>query len=528
MEAGGRSLVRAAGTLSLLTLLSRVLGLVREQVFAALLGAGFYADAFNTAFRVPNLLRDLFAEGALSAAFVPAYARALAEGGPRRAHQLSSRLVTVLAAVLGPLLVLGFALSGALVHALAPGFGLVPGKLETTVTLTRVMLPFLALVSLAAVAMGMLNAEERFAWPAVSPALFNLVTIGWAAMLWALGLPAPQVALGWAVGILLGGAAQLAVQLPPLWRQGFRLRLEWAPRDPGIRTIGRLLAPATVGLAALQANILVSTVFASQQEGAVSWLQYAFRILYLPIGVFGVAVGTIATTGLARRAAVGDMAGLRETLSRSLSLIAFLTIPASVGLIVLSRPIVRLLFERGRFGPLDTENTAAAVSLYAIGLVAYTGVKVLAPAFYALGAPRAPLVASMTAVAANLAATVALHPVLGFRAIALGTALGSLVNAVILAGALHRRVGRVLTASLGSRLLRMALAAAVMALAVRLVQRAMEARAGTSGLAAQMLTGLGPIAAGVAVYALASIALRLPEASEVAGLLRRDRSPDPA
>ncbi|HEV7501990.1 MAG TPA: murein biosynthesis integral membrane protein MurJ [Vicinamibacteria bacterium] len=515
-------MLRAAGGISLLTLLSRVLGLVREQVFAALLGAGFYADAFNTAFRIPNLLRDLFAEGALSAAFVPAYARALAEGGPRRAHQVASRLLTVLAVVLAGLVLAGFALAGPLVRMLAPGFGLVPGKVETTVALTRVMLPFLPLVSCAAVAMGMLNAEERFAMPALSPALFNVVAIGWAAMLWSLGFPPAQVAMGWAVGILLGGVAQMVVQLPPLWSRGFRPRLEWAPRDPGVRAIGRLMAPATVGLAALQVNILVSTVFASQEEGAVSWLQYAFRILYLPIGVFGVAVGTIATTGLARRAAAGDLSGLRDTLFRSLSLAAFLTIPASVGLMVLGRPIVRLLFERGRFHPLDTENTAAAVSLYAIGLVAYTGVKVVAPAFYALGAPRVPLVASASAVATNLVVIAAFHPALGFRAIALGTALGALVNVIVLAGAMHIRVGGVLTSALGGRLARMGAGALAMAPAVWLAGRAVESRVGTAGLRAQALTGLVPILVGVAVYGLASTALRLPEAGEVLALFRRN------
>jgi putative peptidoglycan lipid II flippase len=519
----GRSMMKAAGIISAFTLLSRVLGLVREQVFAALLGAGFYADAFNTAFRIPNLLRDLFAEGALSAAFVPTYARALAEGGKPRAHQLASRLVTLLAVVLGGLVVAGLVFAGPLVRALAPGFDEVPGKLAITVTLTRLMLPFLPLVSFAAVTMGMLNAEEKYTMPAVAPAMFNLVTIGWAAMLWRLGYGPAQVAMGWAVGTLLGGAAQFLIQVPPLWKDGWRFRPEWAPSDPGLRSIGALMAPATVGLAAVQVNIFVSTIFASHEQGAVSWLQYAFRILYLPIGVFGVAVGTIATTGLARRAAAGDMQGLRDTLSRAIALVAFLTMPATVGLIVLGQPIVRLLFERGRFHALDTQNTATALALYSIGLVAYTGVKVLAPAFYALGTPRVPLLASASAVLTNLVVIGLLHGRLGYRAIALGTALGSLLNAFVLAGVFQRRIGGLLTGRLLGGLARMALAAGAMAPAIWFASRILEARLGTQGLVAQLVTGLGPIAVGAIVYFVVSRLLRLEEAHAILDAVRRRR-----
>jgi putative peptidoglycan lipid II flippase len=520
---GGRSMMRAAGLISALTLVSRVLGLVREQVFAALLGAGFYADAFNTAFRIPNLLRDLFAEGALSAAFVPTYTRALAQGGKQRAFQLSSRLLTLLAVILGGLVVAGFIFAWPLVRALAPGFESVSGKVPTTVTLTRVMLPFLPVVSFAAVTMGMLNAQERYALPAAAPAMFNLVTIGWAALLWARGFGPAEVALGWAIGTLLGGAAQFLIQVPPLVKDGWRFRPEWAPNDPDIRAIASLMGPATVGLAAVQVNIFVSTIFASHEPGAVSWLQYAFRVLYLPIGVFGVAVGTIATTGLARRAAAGDMDGLRDTLGRAVSLVGFLTMPATVGLIVLGVPIVRLLFERGRFHPLDTHNTATALALYSIGLVAYTGVKVLAPAFYALGKPRVPLLASASAVLTNLVVIATLHRALGYRAIALGTALGSLLNAVVLAGVFERRVGGLLTRRLFGRLLRMTLAAAVMAPAVWLAARALEARFGTQGLLAQVVTGLGPVALGGGVYAAASRLLHLPEADALVAAVRRRR-----
>jgi putative peptidoglycan lipid II flippase len=517
------SFLRAAGVISALTMGSRVLGLVREQVFAAFLGAGSYADAFQVAFRIPNLLRDLFAEGALSAAFVPTYAKALADGGRERAHRLSSRLLTVLGAILAVLLVLGYVFARQIVEFLAPGFD--PSKTALTIELTRIMLPFLPLVSFAAVAMGMLNAQGRFAVPAAAPAMFNVVTIVWAAGLWAMGFSPAQVVVGWAIGTVLGGAAQLLIQVPPLWREGWRYRPEWRPGDPGIRAIGRLMAPATVGLAAVEVNILVNTIFASHEDGAVAWLGYAFRVLYLPIGIFGVAVGTVATTGLAQRAAAGDTEGLRATLRQGLAAVAFLTIPATLGLILLRVPIVSLLFERGRFGPADTLATATALALYSIGLVAYTGVKVLAPAFYALGSPRVPLLASVSAVVTNLIVVVTLHGSIGYRAIALGTALGSLVNASVLFAVFQRRTGGLATRELGVSIAKTLAATAVMgATAWATLRLAAGAAGGLGRLADQLVAGLVPIAVAGAVYFAAAHALHIGEARTIVGaVLRRLR-----
>lgn len=512
--------MRAAGLVSALTLLSRVLGLVREQAFAALLGAGLHADAFQIAFRIPNLLRDLFAEGALSAAFVPTYARVLAEDGRESAHRLGSRLLTLLAVVLGALVVLGLLLASPLVGALAPGFDAVPGKAEITVLLTRVMLPFLPVVSFAAVAMGMLNAEERYGAPAVAPAMFNVVTILWGVLLWKLGLPPGQVVLGWAAGTLLGGVAQFLVQVPPLRRQGWRFRAEWAPSDPGIRRVGALMTPATVGLAAVQVNIFVNSVFASHEPGAVSWLNYAFRVLYLPIGIFGVALGTIATTGLARRAAEGDMEGLRETLRQSLRMLAFLTIPATAGLIATGPPVVRLLYEHGRFSALDTERTATALLFYSLGLVAYTGVKVLAPAFYALGMPRAPLLASVSAVLTNLLVNLSLYGLLGFRSVALGTSLGSLVNVLVLLAVFERRVGGLACHGLERALGKMIGLATLTGAAAWLAAESLAASLGTRGLPAQLAGGLLPVVGGVGVYLGGAWLLGLPEVRSFVAALR--------
>jgi len=521
-------MMRAAGLISGLTLVSRVLGLVREQVFAALLGAGMHADAFNIAFRIPNLLRDLFAEGALSAAFLPTYAAALARGGHEEAHRLARRLISALGVLLAALVAAGVLFAGPIVEVLAPGYGDVAGKTELTILLTRVMMPFLPLVSLAAVAMGMLNAQERFGAPAFAPAMFNVVSVTWGFGLWLLGFDARAVAVGWAIGTLLGGLAQLVAQLPSLRRDGFRFGWDWAPRDPGLLRIAALMGPATIGLAAVQINIFISSRFASHEPGAVSWLMYAFRILYLPIGVFGVALGTVAAAGLARSAAAGDAEGMRQTLRRALRMLLFLSVPATAGLWALGVPVVRLLFERGRFGGHDTDGTAAALAYYSLGLVAYTGVKVLAPAFYALGSPRVPLLGSALAVATNLAVILALHGRYGFRMVALGTALGSLLNAAALVLAFERRVGGLRGQGLLAAALRMSAAAAGMAAGCHLAARGLETVVGSHGLSAQLVTGLLPVVLGVVLYGALARLLGVPEIDTLLQLLRRRRGAAPA
>jgi putative peptidoglycan lipid II flippase len=267
----------------------------------------------------------------------------------------------------------------------------------------------------------------------------------------------------------------------------------------------------------------VNSYFASFQPSAVSWLSYAFRILYLPIGIFGVAAGTVASTGLARHAAAADMEGVRETLRRALLTLAFLTLPATAGLMALARPIVRLLYERGRFGPDATEGTALALVFYAVGLVAYTSVKVLAPAFYALGTPRVPLLASGLAVATNLLVNVTLYERFGFRAVALGTSLGSIANALLLAVVLERRIGGLRGHAIASRLSLMAACALLMASAVWPFAGWLESGLGTQGLLAQTVTGLLPVVLGIGVYAGAARALGVSEAEDLLRALRRGK-----
>ena len=509
-----------AALVSAATMLSRVLGLVREQLFAALLGASAYADAFVVAFRIPNLLRDLFAEGALSAAFVPTFADTLRNQGRERAIRLVNVVIGAVLVVVGGLTLVGILFSPEIVDAMAPGFSAVEGKREITVLCTRIMFPFLPLVSLAAVTMGQLNAQERFGPPAFASALFNVVAIVGGAFLFVVGAQDEQAVIGWSVFTLLGGAAQLGVQLPAARALGYRFRLIVDFSDTGLRRIARLMGPATVGLAATQVNLFINTIFASKVEGAPAWLSYAFRLMQLPIGVFGVAVATIATTGLARRAAERDLPGMRATLDRGLRLVAFLTVPSMVGLVALREPIVRLLFEHGRFGPADTVATAWATLGYAVGLYAYAGVKVVAPAFYALDRARIPLYASVAAVAANIAANVLLFPVLSYRGLALGTSIAATLNFAVLLLAFRRGHGLPLR-PLAGHLLRVLLAAIPCGVAAGTVAHLCESTLGIEAVPARVVSVGLAIAVGALAYALACRALRVPELGELVGFVAR-------
>jgi putative peptidoglycan lipid II flippase len=526
VRAKPRGLARSAGLISLATMLSRVLGLVREQLFAVLLGASTMADAFNVAFRIPNLLRDLFAEGALAQAFVPTFKGSLKNDGTQAAYLLANKVAGTLVAVVGLLVLVAALFAPSIVSAMASDFESIPLKFELTVTLTRVMLPFLALVSLAAVAMGMLNAQDRYAAPALAPAMFNVMSILVGTGLYVAGVSGRWVVIGWAIGTLVGGLAQLAIQVPPLYRLGFRprLRLDLRLRDPQVRRIALLMAPAVAGVAAVQVNIFVNTMFASSEPGAVSWLNYAFRFLQLPIGVFGVAIATVSTTRFSDAAADGDRKAMAGHMVEGLRLVAFLTVPATVGLLVLGEPIVRLIYEHGRFHPQDTAATTAALQLFVIGLVAYAGVKVIAPAFYASNLARIAVIASVTAVAGNLALNFALHPHYGYEVLALGTAVSALLNFTVLYVMFHRKIHAVAHLALLKHLIKIALAAVVMGAVVWASWRGLEGALGRYGLVPRLANVLVPVAVGAGVYAIACHALHVDELRAFTRKLARRRA----
>jgi putative peptidoglycan lipid II flippase len=443
-----RHVARHAGVVAAATMLSRVLGLVREQVMATVFGAGFATDAFNVAFRIPNLLRDLFAEGAMSSAFVPTFTAVLEREGRERAWAFGRQLMIWLTLVVGGLCLLGWIFAPQLVAVLAPGFGRLAGKAELTVLLTRVMLPFLLMVALAAVAMGMLNAVGRFAAPALAPSWLNLgmVVVGLSLMPLMDRIGQPRI-VAMAVGVLVGGLAQFVWQLPPLRSEGFGLRLEPAQRHAGVTRVAALMTPATVGLAATQVNLFVSTIIASLLvQGSVSWLNYAFRLMQLPIGVFGVALATVSLPALSRAAVSDDMPALKTTLSATLRLVFVLTVPAALWLAVMARPVIALLYEHRAFHASDTVQTAGALVMYCVGLPAFAGVGVLTRTFYALGDTRTPVRASFVSVVLNLGLNLMfIGPLagwgLGHRGLALATSLTSIANLLQLAVALRRRIG---------------------------------------------------------------------------------------
>jgi putative peptidoglycan lipid II flippase len=519
--AGAERLARGARRVSALTMLSRLLGLVREQIFAVTLGAGAYSDAFLAAFRIPNLLRDLFAEGALSTAFVPTYVKTLRNESRAAAIALANRVVTTLAFYLGVLALVAMAFPEPVVHLVATGFS--PAKAELTATLVRIMMPFLPVISLAVVAMGALNAEEKYTAPALASSMFNLVAIIGGIIVWLIVSSPVTAVVTWACLTLVGGVAQLAVQVPSLWRTGFRPRLlpDLRLRDPGTRRIATLMAPATLSVAAVQVNVVVNSSFASLiSDGALSWLSYAFRLMQLPIGVFGVAVAVTALTHLSQDADAKDWDALRGTLRRGLRMVLFLTVPSTVGLALLGVPIIRLIFEHGRFTHDATIETARALSGYAVGLVAYAAVKVVAQAFFALGRTRVPVIASVMAVAANLIWNVATFRRFGHVGLALGTSVAALVNFGVLAFAFQRQFGGLLTRELLMPLMRIIAASAVMAAAVWALSRWLETLPPHGGAAMFVVKALIPIVAGIAVYFGAARVFGLEEARV---LLRRFR-----
>ncbi len=397
-------IARSAATVGGAVLCSRILGLVRDQIFAGMFGAGLANDSFVVAFRIPNLLRDLFAEGALSTAFVAVFADYDNNRSNTETWQLASNVLTFFAIALSIISLLGICLAGPLVSLLTPDFSAVAGKIELTEKLTIIMFPFLVFISLAAVVMGILNTKGRFFAPAMASSFFNLGSIiGGVGLATAMPFFGQPAIVGMALGTLIGGMMQLAVQLPALRGTGFRYRPCLRLGDPGLRRILKLMLPAIIGLSATQINIFINTKFAASCiEGSVSWLNYAFRLVQMPIGLFGVALSIAMMPVLARHAANKDVHAMKDTLTSSFNMVLCLTLPATAGLILLSEPIIRLIFEHGAFTRSDTLATAQTLSFYAIGLFAYSANKILVPAFYALDKTRFPVAASFLAVLSNI------------------------------------------------------------------------------------------------------------------------------
>jgi putative peptidoglycan lipid II flippase len=470
-------LARSAGLISLAILASRLLGVARESVLAAYFGAGTAMDAYNVAFRIPNLLRDLFAEGAMTSAFVPAFTRVLQQRGRQEAWRLGNLVINALLIITGSLAILGMVFAAPITSFIAPKFAEVPGKLELTTLLTQLMLPFLTTVAVAVAMMGMLNSLHRFFIPSLSPAMFNVATI-----LCAITLVPILRAMEWppilaiAIGTVAGGLGQMAIQWPVLRREGFRYRPVLDFKDPELRQILRMMGPGTLGVAAVNINVLVNTYLAAAQQGAVSWLGYAFRLMYLPIGLFGVSIATAALPDVSRHATNGDDAAIRRAVSTAMRLMLMLNVPAMIGLIVLAEPIVALLYQRGQFTDADTQATAAALRFYAPGLIGYSIVRIASPTFYSLGNSRTPVIVSVASVSVNLILNILLvRAGMGFRGLALGTAIAALFNALTLLWLLRDRLQGIDGRRVMIAFVKISGAAVVMGIVASLVAARLEA-----------------------------------------------------
>jgi len=402
-ERSDRLNTKAAGIIGLAVMCSRVLGLARELIFAALFGGGRALDAFTVAFRIPNLLRDLFAEGALSTAFVTTFSKTIARGGDEAAWRLANKVATMTALVLGALCVLGMVFSDSLVGLLAPGFD--QDKAALTAHLTRIMFPFILLVSIAALVMGMLNAKNVFGVPAMASSFFNIGSIigGLVLGYWLDPHFGPRALIGLAFATVIGGTLQLAVQLPSLARLGYRFRPDLRWRDAGVKAVLLLMGPSVIAASTTQFNVLINSIFASGlEDGAIFWLAAAFRLMQLPLGIFGVALGTVTLPLLSRLVVAGRMDAFRSELARAMRWALLLTLPAMAGLMMLAEPIISVVYQHGKFNAYQTAQAAGALRYYAIGLAGYAALKVLVNAFYALDRRKTPMMVSFLAVGLNL------------------------------------------------------------------------------------------------------------------------------
>jgi len=523
---------RATGVVGIAILCSRVLGLIREVVFAALFGAGRNLDAFLMAFRVPNMLRDLFAEGALSTAFITTFSKRIATEGDASAWRLASKVATLTVVFMSAVTLLGILFAPQLIDVMT-WWSWSPEKTAITILLTRIMWPFILLVSLAALVMGMLNAKHVFGMPAMASSFFNLGSIvgGVALCYWI----DPQTdwrhphfgergLIGLAIGTLIGGLLQLIVQLPSLGRVGFKFRPDFNWRDPGVRIILALMGPATIAASAVQINVLVNSGFAARLgDGPVSWLNIAFRLMQLPLGIFGVAVATVTLPLVSRSAAIGNTAGFRSALAHSIRLVLLLTIPAAIGLVILAEPIIRLIYEHGRFTAEATHQTALALRFYAIGLAGYSADKVLAPAFYAMDRRYIPMFVTLTSIAINFLLnwffTFYLH--WGHRGLAFSTSMVAITNFLFLYSMMRHYAKRLETGTMLLTVGKLLLAGLVLAVICWLASNFFFMRYPLAPGWQNALVMLATICCGASAFFSVAYLLRVAEMHDLVELVRR-------
>jgi len=517
-----RNVTRAAGVVGAATLLSRIFGYVRDMVLASFFGAGMTADAFIAAFRIPNLLRRLFGEGSLSLAFVPVFTDAIANGDRQDALRLAVSSLKLLLICLSVMAIAGVLAAPVIIQAVAPGFADPPEKMALTVLLTRIMFPYVILIGLLALCMGILNVLGHFAAPAIAPVFLNFAMIGTVFCVSRFSDSETVRVVGLAVGVLLGGVLQLALQMPYLVKHGVRFWQRSGLWHPRMRTVGLLMLPAIFGAAVYQINILVGTLLASLlPEGSVSYLYYADRLVQFPLGIFGQAAATAVLPSLSRQAARGDLTGMGETFGHSMSLVLFLTIPAMIGLMILREPIVALLFQRGAFDNQATRLTSDALLYYAFGLWAFSAVRIVVSTFYAMQDTRTPVISAAFSIAANILLGMALMGSMLHCGLALATALSSIVNLALLVYVLRKKLGAIRWRLIFSSCLKTLAASGLMALGVEMTYRILVPP-GTESGGLRLLAGISAgIIGGIAIFSAAAWKMKIPELQKVRVLMRR-------
>ncbi len=511
-------MTKAAGVVGSATFLSRIFGFIRDVVVAWFFGAGLSSDAFFVAFRIPNLLRRLFAEGSLSVAFIPVFTEYLEKRGKDDAFELAGAAVRLLAAGLVVITILGILLAPLIIRVIAPGFIDSPEKLSLTVLLTRLMFPYIFFIGMVALAMGILNSLGHFAAPALAPVFLNLAIIG---SVFFISPYMPDPVTGLAVGVLIGGFLQLALQIPFLIKKGFYFWHKVKILHPGLKRIGGLMLPTIFGAAVYQINILVGTLLASLlAEGSVSYLYYADRLVQFPLGIFAIATATAVLPSLSRQAAVNDLLAVKDTFSYAMKLVFFITVPATVGLIVLREPIVALLFKRGAFNQAASRLTAYALLYYAIGLWAFSAVRIVVSTFYALQDTRTPVRTAVISVFANILLSIILMRPLGHGGLALSTSLASMLNLGLLVHALKAKLGGLEWKSLSQSVIKTVICSIVMGSAVWVTGMYIIPSGGSS--ISDLFFGLmGSIGTGLILYGAFSFLLKSPELKNVLAMARK-------
>ncbi|MDA8388167.1 MAG: murein biosynthesis integral membrane protein MurJ [Nitrospiraceae bacterium] len=514
-------IARAAGVMSVATLISRLLGFARDMVLAFYMGATGLSDAFYVSFRIPNLLRGIFAEGTMASAFIPVLSEYQLKEGDRGASDLVKAVFTAILVVVGAICLLGIVFAPLIAKAIAPGFIAHPEKFRLTVLLTRIMFPFLLFVSLGALSMGVLNVKGIFFVPALSSAVINL-TIMITVVSLSLAFGHPVVAA--AVGVAAGGLAGFLYQLPALRKSGFSLKpVRGFFHHPGLKKISLLALPMILAMSVSQVNIAVSNILASfLPAGGITYLYFGMRLMHFPVGVFGAAMGMAALPALSHHAIEGDMDSLRQDFSFAMRVLFFLSLPAMAGLIALRVPIISTLFLRGRFSYAAVEGTAGALFFYSVGIWAMVGARVLNVTFYSMKDTKGPMKSAVLALGSNLALSVALMRMMrhGYEGLALANALAATINFAVLFYLLRGKLGRLDARRIIKSFAKSAFAAAVMGVAAAAVSG--ETLWRQSGHTAEKALWLaGGIALSAGIYGLMCYILKNEELRLVIGMFRR-------